>query len=88
MRSGPGCPDSPHADEVAFRSALEQKQSTAGAVFLTIVPVDTGRLAERLGFTFEGVFRQHIVIKGQNRETAWFSMLDYEWPARKAAFEA
>jgi len=46
------------------------------------------RAAERLGFTFEGVFRQHMVIKGRNRDTAWFSMLDREWPARKAAFEA
>jgi len=46
------------------------------------------RAALRLGFTFEGVFRQHMVIKGQNRDTAWFSMLDCEWPARKAAFEA
>jgi RimJ/RimL family protein N-acetyltransferase len=46
------------------------------------------RAAERLGFTFEGIFRQHMVIKGRNRDTAWFSMLDSEWPARKAAFEA
>ncbi len=46
------------------------------------------RAAERLGFTFEGIFRQHMVIKGQNRDTAWFSMLDQEWPARKRAFEA
>jgi len=46
------------------------------------------RAAERLGFTFEGIFRQHMVIKGQNRDTAWFSMLDSEWPARKQAFEA
>jgi RimJ/RimL family protein N-acetyltransferase len=46
------------------------------------------RAAERLGFTFEGIFRQHMVIKGQSRDTAWFSMLDSEWPARKRAFEA
>ena len=43
--------------------------------------------AERLGFTFEGIFRQHMIIKGRNRDTAWFSMLDGEWPERKAAFE-
>jgi RimJ/RimL family protein N-acetyltransferase len=43
--------------------------------------------ALRLGFTFEGIFRQHLIIKGRNRDTAWFSMLDREWPARKAAFE-
>jgi RimJ/RimL family protein N-acetyltransferase len=46
------------------------------------------RAAERLGFTFEGIFRQHMVIKGRNRDTAWFAMLDHEWPKRKAAFEA
>ena len=44
--------------------------------------------AERLGFTFEGIFRQHMVIKGRNRDTAWFSMLDREWPARRRAYEA
>ena len=45
------------------------------------------RAAARFGFTFEGIFRQHMVIKGENRDTAWFSMLDGEWPARKAEFE-
>ena len=46
------------------------------------------RAAERLGFTFEGIFRQHLVVKGRNRDTAWYSMLDGEWPVRKRAFEA
>ncbi|MCP9489311.1 MAG: GNAT family N-acetyltransferase [Solirubrobacteraceae bacterium MAG38_C4-C5] len=46
------------------------------------------RAAERLGFTFEGVFRQHLIIKGRNRDTAWFSLLDCEWPTARAAFEA
>jgi RimJ/RimL family protein N-acetyltransferase len=45
------------------------------------------RAALRLGFAFEGVFRQHVIVKGRNRDTAWFSMLDREWPARRAAFE-
>ena len=45
------------------------------------------RAALRLGFTYEGVFRQHMIVKGRSRDTAWFSMLDGEWPARKAAFE-
>jgi RimJ/RimL family protein N-acetyltransferase len=45
------------------------------------------RAAERFGFTFEGIFRQHMIIKGRNRDTAWFAMLDSEWPARKAAYE-
>lgn len=46
------------------------------------------RAAVRLGFTFEGVFRQMSVTKGRNRNTAWFSILDSEWPAQKAAFES
>lgn len=46
------------------------------------------RAAERFGFTFEGVFRQHQVVKGRNRDTAWFSLLDREWPAAHAAFAA
>jgi len=45
------------------------------------------RAAERLGFTYEGVFRQHMVMKGRSRDTAWFAMLDIEWPERKSAFE-
>jgi len=43
--------------------------------------------ALRFGFVFEGVFRQHMIVKGRNRDTAWFSMLDSEWPSRKASFE-
>ncbi|KAF2962748.1 hypothetical protein GQX73_g10827 [Xylaria multiplex] len=45
------------------------------------------RAALRLGFSFEGIFRQHMIIKGRNRDTAWFSMLDGEWPSIKRAFE-
>jgi RimJ/RimL family protein N-acetyltransferase len=45
------------------------------------------RAALRYGFTFEGIFRQHLIAKGRNRDSAWFSMLDSEWPACKAAFE-
>lgn len=44
------------------------------------------RAAERFGFTFEGIFRQHMVAKGANRDTAWFSMLDGEWPRLAAAY--
>ena len=43
--------------------------------------------AERLGFTFEGIFRSHMIVKGRNRDTAWFSMLAHEWPSRRAAIE-
>jgi RimJ/RimL family protein N-acetyltransferase len=45
------------------------------------------RAALRLGFAFEGIFRNHMIVKGRNRDTAWFAMTDADWPARKAAFE-
>ena len=45
------------------------------------------RAAERLGFTFEGIFRQHMIAKGLNRDTAWYSIIDSEWPITKQAFE-
>ena len=45
------------------------------------------RAAERFGFSFEGTFRQHSVFKGQNRDTAWYSIIDSEWPAVQQAFE-
>jgi RimJ/RimL family protein N-acetyltransferase len=44
--------------------------------------------AERLGFTYEGLFRQATVYKQRNRDTAWFSIIDSEWPVRRAALEA
>jgi len=46
------------------------------------------RAAERYGFTYEGTFRQAAVVKGRNRDTAWFSITDAEWPAVRAGFEA
>jgi RimJ/RimL family protein N-acetyltransferase len=46
------------------------------------------RAAERFGFTFEGVFEQHMVVKGRNRDTAWYAITDRRWPAVRAAFEA
>ncbi|SEC23585.1 GNAT family N-acetyltransferase [Rhodobacter sp. 24-YEA-8] len=44
--------------------------------------------AQRLGFSFEGVFRQHMIVKGHSRDTAWFSVIDKEWPALEAAHKA
>ena len=46
------------------------------------------RAAARLGFQFEGIFRQHMIVKGRSRDTAWFAMLDRDWPAIRAAYEA
>jgi RimJ/RimL family protein N-acetyltransferase len=45
------------------------------------------RAARRFRFTYEGTFRQHMVVKGQNRDTAWFAILDVEWPSVRKAFE-
>lgn len=45
------------------------------------------RAAERYGFTYEGTFRQHMVVKGRNRDTAWYSIVDGEWPAVRDGFE-
>jgi RimJ/RimL family protein N-acetyltransferase len=46
------------------------------------------RAAERFGFRFEGVFRRHMVVKGRNRDTAWYAITDDEWPAVRAGFDA
>jgi RimJ/RimL family protein N-acetyltransferase len=46
------------------------------------------RAAERFGFTFEGVFRKHQVVKGRNRDTAWYAIIDDEWPAIRRGFES
>jgi RimJ/RimL family protein N-acetyltransferase len=46
------------------------------------------RAALRFGFRFEGMFRQHMVVKRQNRDTAWFSIIDHDWPALKARYQA
>jgi RimJ/RimL family protein N-acetyltransferase len=46
------------------------------------------RAAGRFGFKFEGIFRQHLVVKGENRDTAWYSIIDKEWPALRRAYDA
>lgn len=46
------------------------------------------RAAQRLGFSYEGIFRQATIVKGRNRDTAWFAAIDKEWPALKVAYEA
>jgi RimJ/RimL family protein N-acetyltransferase len=45
------------------------------------------RAARRFGFTYEGTFRQHMVVKGENRDTAWFAIIDTDWPPIRQAFE-
>ncbi len=46
------------------------------------------RAALRFGFVYEGIFRQHLIVKGRNRDTAWFAILDRDWPALRSGFEA
>lgn len=50
--------------------------------------VASRRAAERFGFRFEGVFRNHMVVKGRNRDTAWYAITDEEWPAIRLGYEA
>jgi RimJ/RimL family protein N-acetyltransferase len=49
--------------------------------------VASRRAAGRFGFTFEGVFRNHQVVKGRNRDTAWYAITDYDWPATRDSYE-
>ena len=46
------------------------------------------RAAQRLGFSYEGIFRQALIVKERNRDTAWFAMIDTEWPALREAYQA
>ena len=46
------------------------------------------RAAQRLGFSFEGIFRQATIVRGRNRDTAWFAVIDKDWPALRAAYDA
>jgi RimJ/RimL family protein N-acetyltransferase len=66
-------------DELGYRR-LEWKCNALNAA--------SRRAAERFGFQFEGIFRQHMVIKGRNRDTAWFAITDQEWRAVRTGFEA
>jgi RimJ/RimL family protein N-acetyltransferase len=50
--------------------------------------VASRRAAERFGFRFEGVFRKHMVVKGRNRDTAWYAITDDEWPGIRLGYEA
>lgn len=65
----------------AFRAGYRRYEWKCNALNLP-----SRRAAQRLGFSFEGVFRNHMVVKGRNRDTAWFSVIDSEWPALSEAF--
>jgi RimJ/RimL family protein N-acetyltransferase len=65
-------------DELGYRR-LEWKCNALNAA--------SRRAAERFGFTFEGVFRNHMLVKGRNRDTAWYAIIDEDWPGIRAGFE-
>ena len=65
----------------AFRAGYRRYEWKCNALNMA-----SRRAAQRLGFSFEGVFRNHMVIKGRNRDTAWFSVIDSDWPALSEAF--
>jgi RimJ/RimL family protein N-acetyltransferase len=66
-------------DELGYRR-LEWKCNSLNAA--------SRRAAERFGFSFEGIFRKHLVVKGRNRDTAWYAITDDRWPLIRAGFEA
>ncbi|MBA3909722.1 MAG: GNAT family N-acetyltransferase [Rhodobacter sp.] len=65
----------------AFRAGYRRYEWKCNALNLP-----SRRAAQRLGFSFEGVFRNHMVVKGRNRDSAWFSVIDSEWPGLREAF--
>jgi RimJ/RimL family protein N-acetyltransferase len=67
----------------AFRAGYRRYEWKCNAL-----NIPSRRAAQRLGFSFEGVFRNHMVIKGRNRDSAWFSVIDSEWPALREAYGA
>lgn len=67
----------------AFRAGYRRYEWKCNALNLP-----SRRAAQRLGFSYEGVFRQHMVIKGRNRDSAWFAITDADWPALSEAFRA
>jgi RimJ/RimL family protein N-acetyltransferase len=69
-----------HAFDVLGNRRLEWKCDAANA--------RSRRAAVRFGFTYEGVFLQHMIVKGRNRDTAWYAMLDKDWPRIRTTFEA
>jgi len=68
-----------HAFDVLGYRRLEWKCDALNAA--------SRRAAERFGFRFEGIFHRHMIVKGRNRDTAWFAITDLEWPAVRAGFE-
>jgi RimJ/RimL family protein N-acetyltransferase len=87
---GPSLQRSPLATEAQFllaRYAFEMLGYRRYEWKCDALNAASRRAALRFGFAYEGVFRNHMIVKSRNRDTAWFAITDAEWPARKAAFE-
>lgn len=87
---GPAMQRSPLSTEAFFLHAVHVFDDLGYRRFewkLNDLNAPSHRAARRFGFTFEGIFRQHMVVKGQNRDTAWYAMLDRDWPTIRAGFE-
>jgi RimJ/RimL family protein N-acetyltransferase len=87
---GPGLQRTPHGTEAQFllaRYAFETLGYRRYEWKCDALNAASRRAAERFGFAFEGIFRQHMILKGRNRDTAWFSLLDGEWPRASTAFQ-
>jgi RimJ/RimL family protein N-acetyltransferase len=81
----------PLATEVQYllaRYAFEELKNRRYEWKCNALNAPSRRAALRFGFAFEGIFNQHMIVKGRNRDTSWYAMMDHEWPSRKAAFEA
>jgi RimJ/RimL family protein N-acetyltransferase len=74
-------PATTEAMHLLFRHAFEERGYRRLEWKCDAENLRSRNAALRLGFTFEGIFRQHMITKGRNRDTAWFSLLDREWPA-------
>lgn len=79
-------PESTEAVYLMVRHAFEALGYRRVEWKLNNLNAPSHRAASRYGFTFEGVFRKHLVVKGRSRDTAWYSIVDDEWPAVEKAF--
>lgn len=87
---GPAMRRSPLATEAFLLQAVQVFDDLQYRRFewkLNTLNQPSHRAAQRFGFTYEGLFRQHMIVKGANRDTAWYAMIDKDWPGIRDAFE-
>jgi RimJ/RimL family protein N-acetyltransferase len=77
-----------HSNKPLGTTALLRIEPVHGSIEVGGITFSPRAAAERYGFTFEGIFRNAVVYKGRNRDTAWYSITDQEWPRVRSAFEA